>query len=136
MIQMRLYTLSRYHISVIYTIFISIFIGTVTVSSRISSSSSTTVNASSIDPTTDLSKGPFLLRSPTVTSFNQELWIQGKIKLQVPKNFTGLNFKQFLYIIYDPKYDPEKMTSKYGPKYDSKIWPQNTTQNMTPKYDF
>ena len=87
---MRMLTLSRWRIGVLYSCFLVVFVTVVSISSlRVSNAAATTVNASSIDPSTDLKQGPFLVRSPTVTPFNQELWFQGNVRIRVPKNHTG-----------------------------------------------
>lgn len=89
MIQMRLFKYSMYKVFVLFSILISTFVATLWISSsKLVSSSSSAVNVSSIDPSVDLAVGPFFVRSPTVTSFNQQLWVEGAVKLRIPENIT------------------------------------------------
>ena len=64
--------------------------------------SSTKIQAKDLNPDADLQYGPFDVMSPTLSTFNRELWLSGRIQVNVNQTFSGR---------FDSK-DPESLSSK------------------------
>lgn len=51
--------------------------------------SSTKIQAKDLNPDADLQYGPFDVMSPTLSTFNRELWLSGRIQVNVNQSFPG-----------------------------------------------
>ena len=51
--------------------------------------SSTKIQAKDLNPDVDLQYGPFDVMSPTLSTFNRELWLSGRIQVNVNQTFQG-----------------------------------------------
>ena len=57
--------------------------------------SSTKIQAQDLNPDADLQYGPFEVMSPTLSTFNRELWLSGRIQVNVNQSFSGKHYKLY-----------------------------------------
>ena len=51
--------------------------------------SSTKIEAKELNPEADLRYGPFEVMSPTLNTFNRELWLSGRIQVNLNRTYQG-----------------------------------------------
>jgi len=71
--------------------------------------SRTSMAATDVNPNVELRNGPFQISSPTLNPFNRELWLNSRVKLAMPGNYSGTIFplcyiKTKLYFAPSPRY--------------------------------
>lgn len=101
-VQMRLYTMNKRHFALVFLMFfaclsVTIIIGLLGPS--IMETIPVNVTSLNVQPS-DLSTGPFILKSPAVSTFNQQLWLTCKITTD--KDDSGRfdwPFKMFVQIV-------------------------------------
>ena len=57
--------------------------------------SSTKIQAQDLNPDADLQYGPFEVMSPTLSTFNRELWLSGRMQVNVNQSFSGKQHKLY-----------------------------------------
>ena len=61
--------------------------------------SSTKIQAKDLNPDADLQYGPFDVMSPTLSTFNRELWLSGRMQVNVNQSFSG----KFEFLKFSPE---------------------------------
>ena len=51
--------------------------------------SRTSIQASDVNPNVELRHGPFQIISPTLNPFNRELWLNSRVEIELPANYSG-----------------------------------------------
>ena len=62
--------------------------------------SSTKIQAKDLNPDADLQYGPFDVMSPTLSTFNRELWLSGRMQVNVNQSFSG----KFEFLKFPPRF--------------------------------
>ena len=99
-VQMRLYTMQKRHFLLCFTIFFCLFCISVLIGMASPNMVEKNITkASELNGTSVIPKGPFVIKSPRLSRYNQQLWLMAKFLIDHNDERFSKNFTMMLSVI-------------------------------------